>query len=617
TGFSIGPSRVNPMTGEILDADVVLTVGFLSSWTRQFELYGGDKLAEAFDSIPQQFLESMKNVDYNARKGFAEENMSLYYSQQFGLADTFFNIMALTDGDEPQAEEPKTEEAASEKSEEEKKAEEEAKAAEEAKKAEEAKAAEEAKKAEEAKAAEEAKKAAEEKAKRREENKKRMQAEHKKVIEQGLASLATHEVGHTLGLRHNFKQSALHTLDEINDASRWTERGYVGSIMEYAPINIMPKGRTQGDYFSVHLGDYDLWVIEYGYRVYPGKSTDSELAELKKLAAQQTKPELNYATDEDAYGTTVDPYVNIWDLGSSPLEYAKVRAELVEQLLPNLNDNIVEPGQSYEILRSRFNSLVSWKGNGMQMAARYIGGMQINRDFKGDENARMPFVVVPAKDQREAMALLNEKVFGVNSYDLPQQIFNYLAPNRWYHWGSTVPSRYDTDVHATILSWQTSILSTLLSTTTLSHLADAELRVAPGEDVFTSAEMIESLTDAIFKEITESANAANNRKEGETPAATQIKSTRRNLQRAYLDRLVSFATDVTGGVGKADFGALARMQLRKVRGNIDAALKGGAQFDAYTRAHMEETRERIIRALDAIQMLGGGAASSGGIVITL
>ena len=95
----------------------------------------------------------------------------------------------------------------------------------------------------------------------------------------------------------------------------------------------------------------------------------------------------------------------------------------------------------------------------MVFAANYIGGLIVNRDFKGDENGQKPFVVVPAKDQREALDFLLENCFGVNSFKIPNQLFDYLAPNRWSHWGSSVPSRYDYDVHANILAMQTSILT--------------------------------------------------------------------------------------------------------------------------------------------------------------
>ncbi len=475
----------------------------------------------------------------------------------------------------------------------EKKAEEEAAKAAEAAKAEETKKAEEAKKAEEEAAKAEATK---------KENKAKHEAERKKMIEQGLRQLVTHEVGHTLGLRHNFKQSALHSLEEINSKS-WDDRGFVGSVMEYAPINVMPKGKKQGDYFSYRLGDYDFWVIEYGYRVFPGKTTETEVPELKKLASMQTKPELNYLTDEDAYGATCDPYVNVWDLSSDPIEYAKVRCELVDQLAPGLTDRVVQDGESYSRLRARFNMLTSWKNNGLTFAARFIGGVSINRDFKGDENARAPFVVAPAAKQREAMELLCKEAFGVDSYKIPENMFNYLAPNRWNHWGSSIPDRYDTDVHASILAWQTSLLNRILSSTTLSHLADGELRVAAGEDVFTSAEMIDSLGGAIFKEIADAAAEAKARKEGQEAKKLTISSTRRNLQRVYLSRLADFATLTTSAAGSADFGALARMQMREVRADIEATLNGGAPAGAYERAHLENLRERIDQALEAKRVL--------------
>ncbi len=715
TGFSIGPSRINPSTGEILDADVVLTVGFLTSWARQFELYTSDQLVDKFGSVDRESalkaLEQKPESDFYNRP--FESDTELYYSQQFGLAETFFDIMSVgalaLDGEQqaqeaaPQVDEAKKAEdeaAAKAKAEEEAKqaaeAEASAKAKEEARQAEEqalretaqkaadaaanaqqvadeakrvaeeaaksgdakidelnkkaqeakdaadvalrvanetakkfdewraafdkAREAEEVKKLEEAEAkakadAEAKAKAEEEKknkdaAQAKEANKKRLEEEKKKLFEQGLRQLVTHEVGHTLGLRHSFKQSALHSLDEINDASKWQDYGFVGSIMEYSPVNIMPKGSKQGDYFSYRLGAYDEWVIEYGYRVFPGKTTETELADLKAIAAKQSKPEYNYSTDEDCYGSTINPYVNIFDLGSSPLEYAKVRARLVDQLMPGLNDQIVKDGDSYRRLQTRFNMLNSWKGNGMVFAANYIGGMKVNRDFKGDENARKPFEVVPAQEQRDAMAFLAESMFSVDSYKIPNDLFNYLAPNRWRHWGSSVPDRYDADVLASILSWQRSILSQLLSNLTLSHLADAELRVPAGEDVFTSAEMLDTLSGAIFKEITDASSALKEKKEGTTIV---VSAQRRNLQRDYLDRLISFATSTSTAAGVADVSALSRLQLRKLQADIDGVLNAEAAptfnnaysrgEDKYARAHLESMREKIKQTLDAVKTL--------------
>ena len=704
TGFSIGPSRVNPETGQILDADVVLTVGFLSSWTRSFDLYTSDQLLDKFsgrrplgdDKAPRFFDEgSMRNA-YEADK-------ELFYAEQFGLASTFFDVMAVEAVDAVDAlavadEEPAapqettaTEDekvaaarevadkaaSAAEKASElaqqavaeldrvkeqlaqakdaeenvrksleethaslEKKANDAQEVANNAKSVaddaarrlaelekfvEELKA--ERKAAEEKKIAENKEKAdkeAEEKAKSEkkkaaEEAKERLAKEKEKLIDQGLRQLVCHEVGHTLGLRHNFIQSALHTLDEINDASKWTEHGFVGSVMEYAPVNIMPKGEKQGDYYSYRLGEYDELAIEYGYRVFPGKSTEGEKSELQKIASKQSQPQFKFATDEDCYGSTTNPYVNIWDLGSSPLEYAKVRVRLVDQLLPGLNDRIIEDGESYARMRTRFNLLNNWKVNGMEFAANYIGGLIVNRDYKGDENGQKPFVVVPAKDQREALDFLLENCFGVNSFKIPNQLFDYLAPNRWSHWGSNVPTRYDYDVHANILAMQTTILEQLLATSTLGRLADAEMRVAEGEDVFTSAELLEKLDGAIFQEINDAVKAL--KEGGDGKVEVKISSTRRNLQRTFLNDLISSANGTPSSAGLRDYDSLARMRLKARLADLDLILSSeriefknanGRGDDPFARAYLLDCQEKIKKALEAVQTIGG---MGGGIIL--
>ncbi len=82
---------------------------------------------------------------------------------------------------------------------------------------------------------------------------------------QGLKETTMHEVGHTLGLRHNFKASSYRSLDEINDVEKMKGQPMVASVMDYNPANIVPKGKTQGDFFSTTIGPYDMWAIEYGY----------------------------------------------------------------------------------------------------------------------------------------------------------------------------------------------------------------------------------------------------------------------------------------------------------------------------------------------------------------
>ncbi len=137
-------------------------------------------------------------------------------------------------------------------------------------------------------------------------------------IGQAIKHITMHEVGHSLGLRHNFKASTMLTADQLNDTSITRAKGLVGSVMDYSPINIAPKGKKQGDFYSTTIGPYDYWAIEYAYKPIMG----DEASELKKIAARAPEHDLVYATDEDSF-LNDDPYVNRWDLGSDPCEFGK------------------------------------------------------------------------------------------------------------------------------------------------------------------------------------------------------------------------------------------------------------------------------------------------------
>ena len=140
------------------------------------------------------------------------------------------------------------------------------------------------------------------------------------LIGQAIKEVTMHEVGHTLGLRHNFKASTMLKNEQLHDTAITRKQGLVGSVMDYAPVNLAPKGVKQGDYFTTTIGPYDYWAIEYAYKPLSG-GTEGELAELQKIANRGAAAGLDYATDEDLRGAA-DPLVNVWDLGNDPMKFA-------------------------------------------------------------------------------------------------------------------------------------------------------------------------------------------------------------------------------------------------------------------------------------------------------
>ncbi|HEY1066678.1 MAG TPA: zinc-dependent metalloprotease, partial [Pirellulales bacterium] len=160
------------------------------------------------------------------------------------------------------------------------------------------------------------------------------------------------------------------------------------------------------------------------------------------------------------------------------------------------------------------------------------------------------------------------------------------------HWGMNETTRLDYPVHEVILMWQERVLNQLLSTLTLERLHDAELKVAADADAITTAELLDRLTKAIFSE-TETVGAGQY-----TDRKPAISSLRRNLQRAYLKQLSSLVLEQTGA--PEDCRTIAYMQLVDLQGRLKVfVVKEGVQFDAYTRAHLHETIERIGKIIDA------------------
>ena len=216
-------------------------------------------------------------------------------------------------------------------------------------------------------------------------------------IGQAIKEIVMHEVGHSLGLRHNFKASTMLTADQLNDTTITHAKGLVGSVMDYSPINIAPKGKKQGDYYTTTLGPYDYWAIEYAYKVVDG----DEAAELKKIASRAPEHDLVYATDEDSF-LNDDPYVNRWDLGSDPCQFGKERIALATELLKDLDARVVKDGESWARTRRAFSMLLEQWGDGATLASQYIGGQSVSRDHKADKDARDPIVPVPGPSSASA-----------------------------------------------------------------------------------------------------------------------------------------------------------------------------------------------------------------------
>lgn len=509
-GFAMGPSRVDPRTGQILDADIIFDASFLDSWNSRWEALRSEDIAmmsPKYTPFMRPDVELPKELPHVHRHG---HNCTLCteMQQQMGFAAaTLLAAGATENGEVPD-----------------------------------------------------------------------------ELIHQGLKEVVMHEVGHTLGLRHNFKASTWKTLDEINDKEGGLKDGIVASVMDYAPANIAPDPKNQGLYYSQTIGPYDYWAIEYGYK----PVSDDEL---KKIASRAGEPQLDFATDEDTRGFDPDPLTNRFDMGKDPLVFVRRQMEQASDLMPKIVERTVKDGEGYQRARQAFGLLFRQYWSAALFAARYPGGLYVNRDHKGDDKADAPFVVVEADKQREAMKLLADSAFAGPAIEADQ--LNFMSVSRWYHWGTSSPTRLDYPIHDDMLNMQDMILYETLYPITLQRILDNEIKVKEGEDAYTLAEHMNMIVDSVFSEW------GTAKEDGEySNRAPLISSFRRNLQRVAITRLGYL---ISHGLGApADARTLTRMHLTQLKTKADRLLKNKkVKLDDYSRAHLMNTVAQIDTLLDA------------------
>ncbi|MDF1661056.1 MAG: zinc-dependent metalloprotease, partial [Planctomycetota bacterium] len=540
--FAMGPSRVNPLTGEILDADIIFDDSMINwavmDYERIFVKQSGDKKQALLDLLlngqkrPRPFGDLELPLNSNGKKVSAFDKAVVeeirkrakgpqkhvcYFGHQKRHELSMASLMAASGGKLPL-----------------------------------------------------------------------------EFIGQSIKETVMHEVGHTMGLRHNFVASTYLPLAKINSKDK--PAAISGSVMDYHPMNVATPKQEQGQYLSDSIGPYDFWAIEYGYTL------KGDAKSLKVITDQVAKSGLAFATDEDTWGP--DPYVNRWDMGKNPLNFSKSRVAIAQHLLKDLEKRAMKPGQGFRRLRGAFGGMLYEYSTAGNLAARFIGGVRIHRDHFGDPNGRDPIEPVAAAQQRAALKFLEDEIFSGKNFQFDGKLLARLGSSHWSHWGSRGgSSAYP--IHDRILSIQKRALNSILASDTLQRVIDTEYNVDEKVDVLTLPDLFGSLSKSMFTEL---ANAP----VGATARKAHINSIRRNLQREYVKQLIDRAIELDGGTPQAAK-TLAWYHLKGLRKAIDTYVKANeAKLDPYSLSHLDEISTRIEKALEAAYQLGGNNSGGGG-----
>jgi hypothetical protein len=389
--------------------------------------------------------------------------------------------------------------------------------------------------------------------------------------------VSSHEVGHTLGLRHNYGSSSSVPVDKLRDKA-WVEaNGHTPSIMDYARFNYVaqPEDKISRVGLFPRIGDYDDWAIEWGYKLFNQyKTPDEEKSYLNKWVIEKLKNNrLWFGTESNPD----DPRSQSEQVGDDGIKGAAYGIKNLQRIVPNLQEWTKEPNKDFSSLSEMYSQVTSQFTRYMGHVTKYVAGI-METPRMVEEKAPVYEIVSKAK-QKEAVDFLNKQLFATPKWLINDDIFSRTGANS-----------------ITIVgSMQDNSLNRVLSARTLGKLIDAEAKV--GANAYTISDLFGDLKKGIWSEL---------------PGRAKIDVYRRNLQKSYVSQLASLLNPSSNNAGgaiilvfgggnaantdKSDIKSVVRAHLTALRNEVRAA--AGSIADPMSRYHLQDIVVRIDNALN-------------------
>jgi hypothetical protein len=372
--------------------------------------------------------------------------------------------------------------------------------------------------------------------------------------------VVAHEVGHTLGLRHNHKGSSAYTVAQLRSKEFTEKFGDEASIMDYGRFNYVAQPGDNARLIPM-LGPYDKFAIEWGYKPIAGATTsEAEKSELDAIAARQvTDVALRFGGEDDK--ARVDPTVQTEDLGSNPIEATAYGLKNIDRNVKLLVNATTRFGEDYSLLQELYFQLLNQRQQELFHVAKLVGGVVETR-FNAGRGGDV-FRPVPRAQQQQAVNFLLANAFTTPKTILAPAILNRIEP-------AGVMSR--------VLNGQTFMLSSLLSESRLRRMMDKE--AMPTGPAYTVSQLVGDLQNGIWSEL-------------DMPAPA-VDLYRRNLQRGYLQSLKPRLTSDTAA--QSEFRPVVMAALRQLQPKVNLALAKAK--DAATVVHLRDCKNEIENLLN-------------------
>lgn len=373
--------------------------------------------------------------------------------------------------------------------------------------------------------------------------------------------VSSHEVGHTLGLRHNYGSSAMTPVDSLRSASFLEKNGHTASIMDYARFNYVaqPEDHIRRELLYPRIGDYDNWAIEWGYRRFPDlKTPEAEADTLNKwVIAKLQNPRLWFGTETNPN----DPREQNEDLGDNQMRANELGIRNLKVVLAGIPEWTRTPNEGYDDLKDLYREVMTQFMRYNGHVAKWVGG--IYETPKTVEQAGPIYTYVEKAKQKEAMEFLDRNLFNTPAWLINEEIFGKT--------GMSAPE--------VIASVQAAGLNALVSNRVLGNLLKAES--AQGKNAYTVTDLFGDLNRNIMRELS-------------TGAAPDMY--RRGLQTLYVNRLLSLVPKPGATVG-VNTGAVESRVIYELR-TLQGRLKVASSSDPAVKAHYQYLAKKIGDTLD-------------------
>ena len=390
--------------------------------------------------------------------------------------------------------------------------------------------------------------------------------------------VSSHEVGHTLGLRHNMGSSSKTPVEKLRDKA-WVEaNGHTASIMDYARFNYVaqPEDNITSKGLYPRIGDYDKWAIEWGYKYDPeAKDEEDDKKIMNKLTIDSLKnPRLWFGGEAQNF----DPRAQTEDLGDNSMKSSEYGIKNLKRILPNLPEWCREEADQYDNLQEEYGNLVGEFSLWMGHVVKNVGGIQ--ETFKSIEQPGDVYEPTPKATQKEAVDFLNKQLFATPAWLLNKDVLNKFA---------------SPGTEESVSRVQANVLRSLLSAGRLYRLTVCTGRY--GAAAYSVDDLITDTKKGVWSELV---------------AGSPIDINRRNLQKVFIEVLDNLITPpppitlpaglprglaiFTGDIKNTDVPSIARAQLVELRGEIAAAII--KETDKISKYHLQDVLERIKQALN-------------------